>query len=56
MCPISTVKGKTTNDFFGFESLNFMSKIIPKVGKENLENITKQKDVLNEVKYVYDNL
>ena len=47
---------KPTNYFCGLESRNFMSKIIPKVEKENGEIITKQKDILNEVKYFYDNL
>ena len=47
---------KPTSYFCGLESKNFTNKIIPKVEKENGDVISKQKDILKEVKSFYENL
>lgn len=46
---------KPTRYFCGLESRNFMSKIIPKVQKDN-EVITNQQDILHELKQFYKTL
>ena len=47
---------KPTKYFCSLESRNYVNKIIPKVVKEDGTSITKQEDILNEVKNFYKNL
>ena len=46
---------KPTKYFFNLENRHFTTKIIPKLEKEN-KTITKQEDILEEVKSFYENL
>ena len=48
--------GKPTKYFCSLESRNYVNKIIPKVVKEDGTSITKQEDILNEVKNFYKKL
>ena len=47
---MSRRRWKPTKYFCSLESWNFVNKIIPKVVKEDGNHITKQEDILNEVK------
>ena len=47
---------KPTNYFFSLENRNFVSKIIPRLEKENGDVITKQEDILEEVCSFYRDL
>ena len=47
---------KPTKYFCSLESRNYVNKIIPKVVKEDGTSITKQEDILNEVKNFYKKL
>jgi len=49
--------GRNQHNFFlNLENRNFTTKIIPKIEKDNGGIITKQDDILNEVKTFYENL
>ena len=47
---------KPTKYFCNLESRNYINKTISKIEKENGQTITKQEDILNEVKQFYQNL
>ena len=47
---------KPTKYFFGLENRNFISKIIPRIEKENGDIITKQDDILEEICSFYKKL
>ena len=47
---------KPTRYFLNLENRNYVSKIIPKLEKENNITLTKQEDILEEVKSFYENL
>jgi len=47
---------KPSKYFCGLESLNYSSKIIPKIVKDNGKIIINQKDILKEVELFYNNL
>ena len=47
---------KPTNYFCNLESRNYINKTITKIEKQNGQTITKQEDILNEVKLFYENL
>ena len=47
---------KPTNYFCHLESRNYINKTITKIEKQNGQTITKQEDILNQVKLFYENL
>ena len=47
---------KPTKYFCNLESRNYINKTISRIEKDNGQTITKQEDILNEVKQFYENL
>ena len=47
---------KPTKYFCNLESRNYINKTISRIEKDNGQTITKQEDILNEVKKFYENL
>ena len=47
---------KPTKYFCKLESRNYINKTILKIEKENAQTITKQEEILNEIKHFYENL
>ena len=46
---------KSTKYFCNLESRNYINKTISRIEKDNGQTITKQEDILNEVKQFYEN-
>ena len=47
---------KPTKYFCNLESRNYINKTISRIEKDNRQTVTKQEDILNEVKQFYENL